>query len=182
MKITSRFDGCTLYECDAKTMRETLERAVTAGAYLDGAYLAGAYLDGAYLDRASLNRAYFNRASLNGASLECASLDGASLYGASFNGASLYGASFNGAKINWQSHALIAEILRRAAGDDVDKRCLVGGILISTDWCWDKMLAIDHPQKQWAIETLLPWIQEGDDAPPELVRFKTADATRKDGD
>jgi hypothetical protein len=46
MKIVSRFDGRTLYECDAETMLETLHAAVKAKADLSGADLSGADLRG----------------------------------------------------------------------------------------------------------------------------------------
>jgi uncharacterized protein YjbI with pentapeptide repeats len=58
MKITSRFDGRTIYECYAETTRETLEQAVSSRANLARAYLARANLAGAYLARANLAGAY----------------------------------------------------------------------------------------------------------------------------
>ena len=88
--------------------------------------------------------------------------------GANLSGANLYCVDLSGAKINWNSHALIGELLRRDAGEDANRRCLAGGITISTDWCWKKMLSIDHPEKEWAIRTLIPWIKEGDNAPSIL--------------
>ena len=97
-----------------------------------------------------------------------ANLSGANLYCVDLSGANLYGVDLSGAKINWNSHALIGELLRRDAGEDANRRCLAGGITISTDWCWKKMLSIDHPEKEWAIRTLIPWIKEGDNAPSIL--------------
>jgi len=89
-------------------------------------------------------------------------------------GANLDGANLDGAKVNWNSHSLIGAILRLAAGGDVDRRCLAGGIAISTDWCWDRMLAIEHPQKAWALSVLIPLIQDGDNAPEQLRRLVTS--------
>ena len=66
-KITSRFDGITLYECEADSLLDALQKAVNAranltranltGANLTGANLYGAYLYGAYLYGANLTRA-----------------------------------------------------------------------------------------------------------------------------
>jgi len=70
-KITSRFGGITLYECEADSLLEALQKAVKARANLDGADLT--------------------RANLTGANLTRANLDGADLYGANLYGANLYG-------------------------------------------------------------------------------------------
>ena len=148
IQIKSRFDDRLLFECEAETMLVALQMAVAAKAYLGGAYLGGAYLRGA------------------------------DLRGADLRGAYLGGADLGGAKINWQSHALIAEILRRAAGDSMDRRCLAGCVLISTDWCWEKLLSLDHPEKQWALETLAPWVQDGDGAPQILKDLKAKGETK----
>jgi len=133
MKITCRFDGRTLYECEADTMLAALQQAVKSGADLCGADLCGANLRGAYLCRANLD----------------------------------------GAKINWQSHDLIAEILLRAAGHDVQKRMVAGLILVSPDWCWDKFLSIESDLRDWAITTLREYVQDGDNA-PEILRTEKA--------
>lgn len=146
IQIKSRFDGRVLYECEADTLLEALQRAVRAGAYLAGANLVGANLAHADLARANLAHADLVHADLAHANLA-------------------------GAKINWTSHSLIAEILRREAGNNVEQRCLAGGIAISTDWCWDKIMSIEYPQKAWAIGVLLPWIQEGDNAPERLRKL-----------
>ena len=55
MQIVSRYDGRTLYECDADSMLDCVQQAVRSGASLDGASLDGARLDGASLNGASLN-------------------------------------------------------------------------------------------------------------------------------
>jgi len=133
MKITCRFDGRTLYECEADTMLAALQQAVKSGADLCGADLCGADLRGANLD----------------------------------------GANLDGAKINWQSHDLIAEILLRAAGHDVQKRMVAGLILVSPDWCWDKFLSIESDLRDWAITTLREYVQDGDNA-PEILRTEKA--------
>ena len=152
-KIVSRFDGRIIYECEAETLLLALQQAVRSGANLSGANLYCVDLSGA---------------NLSGANLSGANLSGANLYCVDLSGANLYGVDLSGAKINWNSHALIGELLRRDAGEDANRRCLAGGITISTDWCWKKMLSIDHPEKEWAIRTLIPWIKEGDNAPSIL--------------
>lgn len=83
-------------------------------------------------------------------------------------GADLRGAYLQGATINWQSHTLLSEILRREAGTDVPRRMLAGLIAISLDWCWDKFLVIEHPERAWAIAELATWVKEGDGAPDVL--------------
>jgi len=97
------------------------------------------------------------------------SLPVSSLVGANLRGADLYGADLRGAKINWQSHAVIAEILRQAAGEDYEKRMAAGLILVSPDWCWDRFLKIELPQKEWALETLTSYVTDGDEAPSVLL-------------
>ena len=70
--------------------------------------------------------------------------------------------------IDWTSHDLVAELLRRSAGDDVQKSMVAGLILISLDWCWTEFLAIETPLRAWALDTLRPWVREGDNAPIAL--------------
>ena len=92
-------------------------------------------------------------------------LRGADLRGVNLRGADLDGADLEGAKNIWQSHDLIAEVLRRAAGEDIEKRKLAGLILISRDWCWSKFVAValDDPLKAWAFDVLCKF-GEGDES------------------
>ena len=116
--------------------------------------LRGADLTCAYLRGADLSRADLSRADLRGADLTCAYLRGANL---------------RGAKINWQSHDLIAEILRSAAVADIEKRKIAGLILVSRDRCWPHFEAMQHdPHFAWAITTLAGYVTKGDDAPKIL--------------
>ena len=133
---------------------------------LSGATLNGAYLSGAYLSYADLGGAYLNGANLSGATLTRADLSGADLRGADLSYANL-----NGVCVNWQSHDLIAEILRRAAEDDVSRRMLAGLVLVSRNWCWDTFLTldIDPALRDWALTKLNKWVKEGDDAPGALA-------------
>ncbi len=136
--------------------RLDLRGANLRGANLEGAYLEGAYLRGAYL---------------RGANLEGANLRGANLEGANLEGAYLEGAYLRGAKVNWSDHYLLSEILLRVAGDDLDKNMVAGLIRLRTDWCWEKWLKLEHSQRDWALEELAKWVQEGDNAPAILKRL-----------
>ena len=108
-------------------------------------------------DLAQANRANLSRANLSGANLSRASLSGSDL---------------SETKINWQSHDLLAEILRRAAGADIQKRSLAGLILISRDWCWKEFLSLDHTEREWALGELAKWVQDGDRHPEILDQYR----------
>ena len=142
--VKSRYDERALYECEAESMLVASQQAVKGGANLGGA-------------------------NLGDANLRAADLRDAYLRGADLRDAYLRGANLGGATINWCSHDLVAEILLRAAGYDIDKRMVAGLILVSRDWGWEKFLAIDRPLKEWAITTLQPWVKEGDHAPEVLT-------------
>jgi len=148
-----------------------LSDAVLRRADLSRADLSGANLSGASLRWASLRWANLRWASLSGANLGGASLSGANLRWASLRWASLSGASLSGAIINWQSHDLITEILRRAAGNNMQRRMMAGLILVSHDWCWKKFLAldIDPALRAWALTALRQWVTDGDGAPEALT-------------
>jgi hypothetical protein len=87
MIIRHQDTGATIYECDAATMRECVERAVKekadlTDASLQSANLEGADLEGANLDYANLEGANLDYANLEGANLRSAILEGANLEGA----------------------------------------------------------------------------------------------------
>ena len=128
-------------------------RADLRGADLRGADLGDAYLGGADLRGADLGDAYLGGADLRGADLSDADL--------------------GGARPGWRSHALISELLRREAGDDLDKRSLAGLVAISVDWCFDEWIPLiaTHPLASWAVETLRPWYREGDEPARHLRRI-----------
>jgi uncharacterized protein YjbI with pentapeptide repeats len=130
-----------------------------AKADLGGANLLGADLLGADLRNANLRNANLWGANLRNADLRYANL----------RIANLWGADLQGAILNWNSHTLLSEILRRSAGDSVERRMLAGLIAVSTDLCWGKFLSFDHPEKAWAINELSKWVQPGDGA-PEIIR------------
>ena len=114
--------------------------------------------------KADLRGADLRHADLRGANLGYADLWCADLLGAILQGAILWGA-----KVNWQSHALLSEILRRAAGDNMGRRMLAGLVAVSTDWCWDQWLSLEHPERAWAITELAQWVRP-DDGAPEVIR------------
>ena len=132
--------------------------------------LRGADLRGADLQEANLQRASLQGASLQGANLYRANLCWANLYRANLCWANLCWANLYGAKMNWQSHNLIAELLRRAAGSYPEKRKVAGLVLISRDWCWENFQKHcgSDPLFAWAIETLRQYVTDGDDAPDIL--------------
>jgi uncharacterized protein YjbI with pentapeptide repeats len=153
--------GAYLYEANltgANLYEANLYEANLYEANLTEANLTEANLTGANLDRANLREAYLREANLTGANLT----------GANLTGAYLYEANLDGAVINWQSHDLIAEILRQAAGDNVQRRMVAGLVLVSRDWCWDKFLALDMPERAWALDTLAAFVRDDDNAPAVL--------------
>jgi hypothetical protein len=184
IEIKSWLSGGILFEGEFGSLKVALEAAVKSranldGANLDGANLTGANLDGANLDGANLTGANLywanlTRANLTGANLTRANLTGANLTRANLTGANLTGANLTRAKINWQSHALLSEILWRAASGEQDKEMLAAWIGRKRDYCWNKFVAIDHPHKEWALRELAKWAQEDDGAPEHVRQYAEA--------
>jgi hypothetical protein len=161
-------------DLEAKLPQEWKWRIDLRGAYLYGANLRGADLRGADLRvadlyKADLRGADLHGADLHGADLYKADLYKADLYGADLHGADLHGADLENIKISWISHDLISEVLRRGAGNDIEKLKIAGLILIQRGWCWEQFLALDDPLKEWALDELAKWVQDGDNA-PEMLR------------
>jgi hypothetical protein len=174
-------DLAVAYLARANLARADLAGADLAGAYLTGANLTGAnlaganltgaYLAGAYLAKADLTGADLAGANLTGAYLTGANLTGANLTGAYLTGANLARANLTGAKIDWNSHDLVAEMLRREAGADVEKRKIAGLVLVSSDRCWNGWLELRaDPLFGWALDTLAASVRPGDNAPQVLRR------------
>ena len=149
---------------------ETRDRLIECG--IPAERLAVEWRPGANLTGAKLRWADLRGAFLRGADLREADLSGADL-----SGAFLRRADLSGAVVSWQSHDMIAEILRRAAADNPARRMLAGLILISRDWCWDKFLALDiDPElREWALDELRQWVRPGDNAPEILKAIPPAD-------
>ncbi len=153
-----------------------LRGANLSGANLGGAYLSGADLRGANLGGANLRGANLGGADLRGAYLRGADLGGANLRGADLRGAYLSGADLRGAEDFWNCHDIISEILRRAAGEDIEKLSLAGLVLMQRQWCWDDFNKLVHPQREWAVRTFVPLF---DDDTPDCLR-EAAEKLKKD--
>lgn len=95
-----------------------------------------------------------------GADLRGADLRGADLEGADLEGADLGGADLRGADLNFLSHDFVAEILRRAAGDDVEKLKIAGLVLVKRNWCWKEFLELRDPLQAWALGELKKWVTD----------------------
>ena len=156
------------------------QRADLSGADLRGAYLSGANLGGADLSGANLRGADLRGADLSGADLRGADLSGANLGGADLSGANLRGAylsvaNLSGANLGWTSHALLSEILWRAA-DTEPRQMLAAFVGRRTDWCWNDWSKWQHPEREWAIAELRKW-SKPDDGHPEVLDVHVAAVT-----
>ena len=174
MQIKDRWHDTVLWEGECDDVRDELMAAVMSRADLYGANLYGARLYGANLSGADLSGA-----SLSGASLYGANLSGANLYGARLYGARLYGA----ARPPMQSHDFWAQLLLRAAGDDLHRRMVAGLVLVSRDWCWNRFkelmtgeLAVDW--QEWAGAVFWQWPDSCREAGlPEIAAANTSPET-----
>ena len=104
-KILSRYDNSVLFECEAESVKECVEQAVSQkanlrDANLRDANLSDAYLIGADLSRANLIGADLSRANLSDAYLRGANLSDAYLRGANLIGANLRDANLSGANLS----------------------------------------------------------------------------------
>jgi len=159
-EIKSWIDGKVLFSLDCGSMKLCAEAGVKAGADLSMANLSMANLSMANLSRANLSRANLSMANLYGANLSGANLSGANLSGANLSRANLSMANLYGANLSWQSHDMLAEILRREAGDDIKLRSFAGLILVSRDWCWSTWLKLEvTAEVRWAASVLAKWIK-----------------------
>ena len=82
--------------------------------------------------------------------------------------ADLSGANLSDVTMAWASHALISEILWRAA-DTEARQMLAAFVGRQTGWCWDKWETFAHPEKEWALSVLRPLVKDGGGA-PEMLR------------
>lgn len=85
IQIKNRYTDEVIYECEAETIKEAVEKAVKEKANLWKANLSGADLRGANLLGADLRGANLWGANLWGADLWKANLSGANLWGADLN-------------------------------------------------------------------------------------------------
>jgi hypothetical protein len=90
--------------------------------------------------------------------------------GADLRGAYLRGADLGGAYLGvnvppMDSHAFWAELLLRAAGDDLRRRMVAGLVAVSTDWCWPRMLKLIAGElaadwQEWAGLVFWQWPEQ----------------------
>ncbi len=99
IRIQHRHTYEAIYECEADSIREAVERAVSDSVSLTGADLTGADLTGADLTGADLTGADLTGADLTGADLTKANVTGADLTGADLTGADLTKANVTGANL-----------------------------------------------------------------------------------
>ena len=154
MKILDKYNNVLLDINNDSLRGSDLSDANLCGANLRGSDLSDANLRGSDLSGANLCGANLCGSDLYGANLYGANLRDADLYGANLYGANLRGSDLSFTKINWDSHDLIAEILRREAEEDIEKLRVPGLIMMLRNKCWDYFLKLEHPQKKWAIEVL----------------------------
>src|SRR5579863_9221963 len=175
MKIYNRFDS-TKVVLDYPS--DSLVSANLCNADLNYANLYNADLRYANLYNADLSYAYLYNADLRNANLCNADLSYADLYNADLHNANLYNADLYNVKldntvINWQSHDLLAEILRQNAKEEVEF-AMAGHILIRRDLCWDKLFLstwITQDNLDWALKTFSKYIIEIDSHPKILDKY-----------
>lgn len=153
-------------------MAADLRNTILVGADFTGVNLTGADLRRALLIGADLTGANLSRANLSRADLTGADLRNTILVGADFTGANLTGADLTGAMIEWNSHDLIAELLRRASDGDQDRTKLADLVLSHRDWCWKEFLVFYASVVPWALDVLAPLMRDGDNAPSCLRLHK----------
>jgi hypothetical protein len=171
IEIKNRFTGQVI--CTGETIADAVQKNLAG---LRGADLRLAGFRGADLSWADLSGADLRGAGFRGADLRLAGLRGADLRGADFSGADLRGAGLSGAKLAWQSHDLLAEILRRAAGYDIAKLKIAGFILLCRHKCWREFLSLTdrEPLSGWAMGVLAEWVQDKDGAPDAIRKIALA--------
>ena len=151
-------------------VRAKLVAATMSCSNFYSADFTGADLQRAYLSCADLHGANFKDAILDGAILANADLSGANLAGASLVNAYLPTCNLDCARLNWNSHDLVAEVLRRDAGEDLIRRSVAGLFLASRDVEIGRLLTFQLPSSAWAINELARWVEDGDGAPEILKK------------
>ena len=130
MQILHRLTNACLWEGEAESIKDAVEKAVANNIYLDHANLVGARLGGASLDHANLDGANLDHANLVGANLDHANLVGASLVGARLGGASLDHANLVGASLVGARLGGASLVGARLGGANLDHASLVGARLV----------------------------------------------------
>lgn len=94
-------------------------------------------------------------------------------------GSDLSWSNLSGSNLSWSSHDLLAEVLRRAAGDNIQHRMIAGLLLVSREWCWDEFLAVEGVDNEWALRELAKWIQPSDSHPECLDKYREKTPTNE---
>ena len=169
----------------------SFERANLSGACLSRADMFGTFFRGADCSRASFAMSYLANANFTDANCEYVDFTGSRLVGVNMCKANIrhanltdvlfermewYGACLDGARINWDAPELVAELLKRAACDEPDRLQIAGTMHVARTWTWARWTDYldSHPLRQWVIDALSPWVQDGDNAPAILRASTTA--------
>ena len=171
---------------DADLSYADLSDADLRYANLSAANLSDADLSDADLRYANLSDANLSDADLSDANLSAADLSYADLRAANLSAANLHDADLSDILVSWQSHALLGEILFRAAGRLLDRQALALLIAKHIGWCWSVWLDDSPPdgvlpiewenivinQREWALSELAKWVKQNDGAPDAVRAFQ----------
>ena len=121
--------------------------------------------------------------------LRYANFKGTDLHYCGFYNCNLSGIELEGAKLNWDSHELLAEVLRRhlyCAPSAAYDTCLnlVARIRMDKNSCWDDFLpmAMEAPLvSKWAAEAFLPYVFDEEGKAHDGVSIHLRDAYRDMG-
>lgn len=162
IQIEDRYSSEVIFECEAKSLKECVERAIKKNANLGIANLGNANLGGTNLGNANLGGANLGGANLGGANLGNANLGSANLGGANLGNANL-GNAGNLEPIHqsllsllqYQKHPIVAfkylnanlqspyqnfryeigKTYKFMLNDDVRFLCAEGGNVATLEWC-----------------------------------------------
>lgn len=170
--LSADFSGHCLHNADFSDC--DMGSSTFAHASLVGASFRRARLFAAIFEHADLVAADFSNADLNSANLSYA--DFGVCPRADRNGRILEGPKFDGARVSWCAGDLNSELVRRAAGDDLDKIHAAGLLLLHRHWSWQQFLDLDHPQTPWVISVFRQYYRDGDIV-PECARQRLTTAS-----
>jgi uncharacterized protein YjbI with pentapeptide repeats len=92
------------------------------------------------------------------ADLERSNFSGAKLQACNTAGAYVYNTVLEGTMLPETSHEFMAEVLRQAAGDDIEKVKVAAYIAFNENKCWSDFLAINDPLKDWAVSVVKKYV------------------------
>jgi hypothetical protein len=170
-------DFSEMYLVDSHFAKANLYRVNGQRANFEGVDFTEANLTEVVFKRTNCAASNFTMAQVRGVDfvmtdLTAARFDGVDLSQTTFHGSNLTGTQFDHVKaMNWNSSELVAELLRRAAGQDRAQMKVAGLVwaLSATPKNWYIFLGeTDERYLEWALNALAPYVREGDDAPAEL--------------